>query len=279
MARARQHLPAEGRATPEEDDEVQIRPQSRIDTLVTTVQRNIAHGMPWRDARRLVKNSGIPIPDYTPHGDVASKLLLAVWAAESSRTASTVRALDDSTQQHVLAALQVDSSWTVPLQDAYINSVLKLCQESCWALGDPNLSHDLLSVARRAGRGALALLSRVQAQTSHQHSSSWTGGASSSASVGGLTAPSLTTHSTGSAARRGALATLSQVQARTRQPGARAQLAAALSSDESRCLEALLTSTGRTSSSIDVLLKYGMGSRKHLGGNRWKRARKGPQES
>ena len=50
--------------------------------------------------------------------------------------------------------------------------------------------------------------------------------------------------------RRGALATLSQVQARARQPGARAQLAAALSSDEFRCLEALLTSTGRTSNDV-----------------------------
>uniref|UniRef100_A0A7S0MQY7 Uncharacterized protein n=1 Tax=Cryptomonas curvata TaxID=233186 RepID=A0A7S0MQY7_9CRYP len=134
------------------NDEVQIRPHSRIDTLVTTVQRNIAHGMPWRDALLLVKNSGIPIPDDTPHGDVAPKLFLAVWAAEVSRTASTVRALDDHTQQHVLAALQVDSSWSVPLQDAYIDSVLKLCRESCWAL-DPNLSHGLLSAARR---GALA---------------------------------------------------------------------------------------------------------------------------
>jgi hypothetical protein len=60
------------------DYEVQIRPRSRSDTLVTTAQRNTAHGMPWRDARLLVKNSGIAIPDDTPHGDVASKLLLAV---------------------------------------------------------------------------------------------------------------------------------------------------------------------------------------------------------
>jgi hypothetical protein len=130
---------------------------------------------------------------------VASKLLLAVWAAESSRTASTVRALDDHTQQHVLAALQVDSSWRIPLQDAYIDLVLKLCRESCWAL-DPNLSHGLLSAARR---GALALLSQVQAQTSHQ-------------------------------------------------PGARDQLAAALSVDEFQCLEALLTSTGRTFNDVSV---------------------------
>eukprot|EP00291_Cryptomonas_curvata_P000689 CAMPEP_0172182580 /NCGR_PEP_ID=MMETSP1050-20130122/18478_1 /TAXON_ID=233186 /ORGANISM="Cryptomonas curvata, Strain CCAP979/52" /LENGTH=697 /DNA_ID=CAMNT_0012856041 /DNA_START=843 /DNA_END=2939 /DNA_ORIENTATION=+ len=181
------------------NDEVQIRPHSRIDTLVTTVQRNIAHGMPWRDALLLVKNSGIPIPDDTPHGDVAPKLFLAVWAAEVSRTASTVRALDDHTQQHVLAALQVDSSWSVPLQDAYIDSVLKLCRESCWAL-DPNLSHGLLSAARR---GALAFFVAVQAQTSHQ-------------------------------------------------PGARAQLAAALSADEFQCLEALLTSTGRTFNDVSV---------------------------
>jgi hypothetical protein len=181
------------------DYEVQIRPRSRIDTLVTTVQRNIAHGMPWRDVRLLVKNSGIPIPDDTPAGDVPSKLLLAVWAAEVSRTESTVRALDDHTQQHVLAVLQVDGSWSVPLQDAYIDSVLKLCRESCWAR-DPNLSHGLLSAARR---GALALLSQVQAQTSHQ-------------------------------------------------PCARAQLAAALSTNEFQCLEALLTSTGRTFNDVSV---------------------------
>ena len=181
------------------DDEVQIRLPSHIDALVTTVQRNIAHGMPWRDARSMVKDSGIPIPDGTPHGDVASKLLLAVWAAEVPRTASTVRALDDHTQQHILAALQVDGTWSVFLQDAYINSVLQLCRESCWAL-DPNLSHGLLSVARR---GALAFLSQVQAQTSHQ-------------------------------------------------PGARAQLAAALSAEEFRQLEVMLTSTGRSFSDVSV---------------------------
>ena len=183
----------------EEDHEVHIRPPSRIDTLVTTVQRNIAHGMPWRDARLLVKNSGIPIPDDTYAGDVAPKLLLAVWAAEAPRTAGTVRALDDYTQQHVMAALQVDGSWPVPVQDAYIDSVLKLCRESCWAR-DPDLSHGLLSAARR---GALALLSQVQAQTGHQ-------------------------------------------------PGARAQLAAALSVDEFQHLEALLTRTGRSFNDVSV---------------------------
>jgi hypothetical protein len=56
-----------------------------------------------------------------------------------------------------------------------------------------------------------------------------------------------------SAARHGALALLSQVKAQTsQQPGARAQLAAALSSDEFCCLEALLDSTGRTFNDVSV---------------------------
>ena len=46
---------------------------------------------------------------------------------------------------------------------------------------------------------------------------------------------------------------MSQVQAQTsHQPGARAQLAAALSTDEFQCLEALLTSTGRTFNDVSV---------------------------
>jgi hypothetical protein len=46
---------------------------------------------------------------------------------------------------------------------------------------------------------------------------------------------------------------LSQVQAQTsHQPGARAQLAAALSADEFRCLEAMLTSTGLTFNDVYV---------------------------
>jgi len=111
-----------------EDCEVQIRTHSHIDTLVTTAQHNTAHCVPWRDARPLVKNSGMPIPDDTPHGDVASELLVAVWAAEAPRAASTVRAIDDRTQQHVLAALKMESSWSIPLLDAYVDSVIKFGQ-------------------------------------------------------------------------------------------------------------------------------------------------------
>ena len=63
-----------------------------------------------------------------------------------------------------------------------------------------------------------------------------------------------------SAARHGALALLWQVQAQTsQQPGARAQLAAALSSDEFRCLEALLTSNERVFNDVS-----GVGHRRHL---------------
>jgi hypothetical protein len=50
----------------------------------------------------------------------------------------TVRELDDNA-----AALQLDPSWSTSLQDAYVDSVLKLCQESSCAL-DPGLSHGLL---------------------------------------------------------------------------------------------------------------------------------------
>ena len=54
-----------------------------------------------------------------------------------------MRALVDNTQQHVLAALQLDPSWSTSLQDAYVDSVLKLCRESSCTL-DPGLSHGLL---------------------------------------------------------------------------------------------------------------------------------------
>ncbi len=186
---------------------MQIRPRSssRIDALVTTAQRNTAHGLPWRgNARLLVKNSGIPIPDDTSHGEVTAKLLVAAWAAEAPRTARTVRALDDGTQQHVLAALQLEPSWSTSLQDAYIDSVLRLCRDSLRAVV-PGLSHGFLSAARR---GTLALLSHVKSQTSQQ-------------------------------------------------PGARAQLAAALSGDEFRCLEAYSPALGAQSATYRLPATHG----------------------
>ena len=100
----------------------------------------------WRNMREAVQASGIPTTSSDDDWAVRDKLYIAIWAAETLRTSAHVRALASDVQHCVLTALGAEPTWAPPLQDAYIDSVLRLCKACPWA-ADPSLSYGLLSTA------------------------------------------------------------------------------------------------------------------------------------
>ena len=114
---------------------------------VTPSQKRIVADLPWRNVRKAVQASGIPTSSADDDCAVRDKLHIAIWAAETLRTSANVRALPSDVQHCVLAALGAEPTWAPPLQDAYTDSVLRLCKACPWAV-DPSLSHGLLSTAR-----------------------------------------------------------------------------------------------------------------------------------
>ena len=66
---------------------------------------------------------------------------------EEPHTSADLRALSDAARPTVLAVLGIDAQWAVALQDGWIDSVFKLCQQASWVLVT-NLSQGLLTAAR-----------------------------------------------------------------------------------------------------------------------------------
>ena len=106
---------------------------------VTPSQKRIVADLPWRNVRKAVQASGIPTSSADDDCAVRDKLHIAIWAAETLHTSAHVRALPSDVQHCVLAALGAEPTWAPPLQDAYTDSVLRLCKACPWAV-DPSLS-------------------------------------------------------------------------------------------------------------------------------------------
>jgi len=94
---------------------------------------------------------------------IRGKLTIAVWAAETLRSALDFRGLSAAVRTPALGYLGVDAAWAEPLQDAFLSSALTLCQQAPWAV-DPGQSQGLLSGSRMA---FLALMQRISAVTSN----------------------------------------------------------------------------------------------------------------
>ena len=137
-----------GMGAADSSDVIYIPRLNLVHSLVTPSQKRIVAELPWRNVREAVQASGIPTSAADDDWAVRDKLLIAVWAAETLRTSAHVRALASDVQHCVLAALGAEPTWAPPLQDAYTDSVLRLCKACPWAF-DPSLSQGLLSTGLR----------------------------------------------------------------------------------------------------------------------------------
>jgi hypothetical protein len=120
-----------------------------IDGLVTAAQAATVRAMPEAVARMLVSQSGFPLTGLDPTFVVHGKLIVAAWAAESTRNAATVRALPAPIAAQIFMLMGVDTNWPTTLQDFFLDGVLVAGAAAPWA-ADPSQSQGILNPQRMA---------------------------------------------------------------------------------------------------------------------------------
>jgi hypothetical protein len=121
--------------------------------------------MPEAVARMLVSQSGFPLTGLDPTFVVHGKLIVAAWAAESTRNAATVRALPAPIAAQIFMLMGVDTNWPTTLQDFFLDGVLVAGAAAPWA-ADPSQSQGILDPQRMV---SLALLASIQLAASSHH--------------------------------------------------------------------------------------------------------------
>jgi hypothetical protein len=112
---ALQLQPAEG-AVPQLQPDPGAAQPLLVDGLITAAQAATVRALPDAVARMLVSQSGFPLTGLDPAFVVHGKLIVAAWAAEATRKAAEVRALQGPIAAQIIMLLGVDTNWPTTLQ-------------------------------------------------------------------------------------------------------------------------------------------------------------------